>query len=52
MSTYKRLSKVYENSKVIPYDYSFTAITSISTKPFFGSVLTATAERAGNAPSN
>ena len=22
MSTYKRLSKVYENSKVIPYDYS------------------------------
>lgn len=34
------------------YDYSFTAITSTSTKPFFGSVLTATAERAGNAPSN
>ncbi len=32
--------------------YSFTAITSISTKPFFGNVLTATAERAGNVPSN
>ena len=32
--------------------YSFTAITSISTRPFFGKVLTATAERAGKVPSN
>ena len=38
--------------RVSGYLYSFTAITSISTKPFFGNVLTATAERAGKVSSN